>query len=83
MSGIDVGVDDGASGTERIIAAAGAVESLEWELDRARTALAVAIERAASEGSPVDAIATAAGMTPKQVAALLWAPGMDLPESRS
>lgn len=82
MPGGDVALDDGASGTERIVAAAGAVESLEWELDRARAALAVTIERAASEGHPVDAIAVAAGMTQEDVTTLLWAPCMDLPESR-
>ena len=46
MSEIDVAFDDSASGTERVIAAAGAVESLEWKLDRARAGLAEAIERA-------------------------------------
>ena len=83
MSEIDVAFDDSASGTERVIAAAGAVESLEWKLDRARAGLAEAIERAASEGCPVDAIAVAAGMTHEDITSLLWAPCMELPESEA
>lgn len=66
-------LDDGASDTERLVAAAGAVESLEWELDRARSVLAEAVERAASDGCSVETIAESAGMTKEDVATLLWA----------
>lgn len=69
----DPTLDDGASDTERIIAAAGAVESLEWELDRARSALAIAVESAASRGCSVERIAEAAGMTNEDIATILWA----------
>jgi hypothetical protein len=69
----DAGLDDGASDTERIVAAAGAVESLEWKLDRAQAALASAVERAASNGCAVEKIAESAGMTKEDVASLLWA----------
>lgn len=69
----DPAFDDGASDTERIVAAAGAVESLEWELDRAQSALASAVERAASNGCSVEKIAESAGLTKEEVATLLWA----------
>lgn len=65
--------DDGASDAERLVAAAGAVESLEWELDRAQSALASAVERAASNGCSVDKIAESAGLSKEEVATLLWA----------
>lgn len=70
-------LDDGASDTERIVVAAGAVESLEWELDRAQNTLAEAIERAASNGCSVEAIAEAAGLTRQDVVTLLWAARSD------
>ncbi|WP_458116499.1 hypothetical protein [Arthrobacter sp. D2-10] len=66
-------LDDGATDTERLVAAAGAVESLEWELDRARSVLADAVESAASDGCSVEVIAESAGMTKEDVATLLWA----------
>lgn len=69
----DSALDDGASDTERLVAAAGAVEALEWELDRARSALAAAVERAASNGCSVETVAESAGMTKEDVATLLWA----------
>jgi hypothetical protein len=69
----DPDLDDGASDTERIVAAAGAVESLEWKLDRARAAFVSAVERAASNGCSVERIAESAGMTKEDVATLLWA----------
>lgn len=69
----DPALDDGASDTERIIAAAGAVESLEWELDRANSALAVAVERAATRGCSVEKIAQSAGMTKEDITTILWA----------
>lgn len=68
---------DGATDTERIVAAAGAVESLEWELDRAQSALAAAIEQAASNGCPLEAIAESAGLTRADVATMLWAARSD------
>jgi hypothetical protein len=69
----DAGLGDGASDTERLVAAAGAVESLEWKLDRAQAALASAVERAAFNGCSVEKIAESTGMTKEDVATLLWA----------
>lgn len=63
---------DGATDSERIIAAAGAVETLEWELDRARSNLVDAIEQAAASGCPVEIIAESAGLAKEDAAALLW-----------
>lgn len=71
--GISDAILDGATDTERVIAAAGAVETLEWELDRARSALAAEVERAASHGCSVDIIAGSAGMTKEDIVTLLWA----------
>lgn len=70
---LDDAMYDGVPDTERIIAAAGAVESLEWELDRAQSALATAIEEADYNGCPIEAIAESAGMTRADVATMLWA----------
>lgn len=66
-------LDDGVPDTERIIAAAGAVESLEWELDRARSGLASVIERAVSNGCSIEKVAESAEMTREDIATLLWA----------
>lgn len=63
---------DDATDAERIVAAAGAVESLEWELDRARSALAAAVERAAANGCSVDVIASSAGISKGEVATMVW-----------
>ena len=74
VGGMDDSIfDDGASDTEKLIAAAGAVEKLEWELDRAQTVLADAVEKAASGGCPVETIAESTGMTREDVVTLLWA----------
>lgn len=63
----------GGSDLGRIVAASGAVEALEWQLDRASSALASAIERAAANGCSVQEIAESAGMTKADIATLLWA----------
>lgn len=65
-------LDNGATDSERIIAAAGAVESLEWELDRARSELASVIERAVSNGCSIEKVAESAEMTREDIATLLW-----------
>lgn len=72
ISALGEPMHDGASDTEKIVAAAGAVESLEWELDRAELALAEAIECAVSNGCGVDVVAESAGLTREQVTAKLW-----------
>lgn len=72
QAGTDSAFDDGASDTEKVVAAAGAVESLEWKLDRAQSALAIAVERAASNGCSIEKIAEAAGMTKEDIATILW-----------
>lgn len=71
-NGLGAGLPSG-SHTNRIVAAAGAVESLEWELDRAQSTLATAIEQAAANGCGMDVIARAAGLTKEEVATMLWA----------
>lgn len=63
----------GDVGIEAIVAAAGRVESLEWDLDRAHAVLTEVIEQAADTGHALAAIADAAGMTKADVSALLWA----------
>ena len=75
--GLGDAMRDGVLDTERIIAAAGAVESLEWELDRAQSALAEAIEQAASNGCPLEEIAESAGLARADVATMLWAARSD------
>ncbi|MFP5315480.1 MAG: hypothetical protein ACLGHS_08905 [Actinomycetes bacterium] len=77
QEGLVDAMHDGVPHAERIIAAAGAVESLEWELDRAQSALTEAIEQAASNGCPLEEIAESAGLTRADVATMLWAARSD------
>lgn len=71
MSG--TALDVGGSDLDRVLAASGAVEALEWQLDRAQSALVSAIERAACNGYSVEEIAESSGMTKADIATVLWA----------